>query len=262
VLNVVRSTDNRPHASHDLLYGRQAVREALRAGRRRVIRLLLAEGVRDTGIVAEIVALAEAAGCAVRRVERRELDRLVSGNQGIVLETSPYPYADLVDMLALAKQRGEPPLLLVLDHLEDPRNVGALLRTAEAAGVHGVILPRRRSAAITPAASDTSAGAAEHLLVAQVANLAHTLAELKQAGLWVAGLEALPEAQLYEAVDLSGPLALVVGSEGSGLSRLVRERCDWLLKLPLRGRVGSLNAAVSGSIVLYWVLRCRERENE
>ncbi len=238
------------------------MREALRAGRRRALRLSLAEGVRETGIVAEIVALAEAAGCAVRRVERRELDRLVSGHQGVVLEASPYPYADLVDILALAEPRGEPPLLLVLDHLEDPRNVGALLRTAEAAGVHGVVLPQRRSAAITPAASDTSAGAAEHLRVAQVTNLARTLAELKQAGLWVAGLESRPEAQPYDAVDLSGPLALVVGSEGRGLSRLVRERCDWLLKLPMRGGVGSLNAAVAGSIVLYWVLRCRERESE
>ncbi|MDH7486065.1 MAG: 23S rRNA (guanosine(2251)-2'-O)-methyltransferase RlmB [Anaerolineae bacterium] len=255
---MVRLTDNRPRASHERLYGRQAVREALRAGRRQAIRLWLAEGVRETDVVAEIVALAEAAGCPVQRRERRELDRLVSGNQGVVLEASPYPYADLADILALARQRGEPPLLLVLDHLEDPRNVGALLRTAEAVGVHGVVLPRRRSAAITPVASDTSAGAAEHLRVAQVTNLARTLAELKQAGLWVAGLEALPEAQPYDAVDLGGPLALVVGSEGRGLSRLVRERCDWLLKLPLRGRVGSLNAAVAASIVLYQVLRCRE----
>lgn len=239
------------------LYGRQAVREALRAGRRRAIRLLLAEGVRETGIIAEIMALAEKAGCAVQRVERRELDRLGVKHQGVVLEASPYPYADLAAILALAEQRGEPPLLLVLDHLEDPRNVGALLRTAEAAGVHGAVLPKRRSAAITPAASDASAGAVEHLLVAQVTNLARTLSELKQAGLWVAGLESLPEAQPYDTVDLSGPLALVVGSEGRGLSRLVRERCDWLLKLPMLGRVGSLNAAVAGSIVLYWVVRCR-----
>ena len=239
------------------VYGRQAVRETLRARRRRATRLLLAEGARETGIVAEIVALSRQAGCALQRVERRELDRLGVKHQGVVLEASPYPYVDLAAILALAEQRGEPPLLLVLDHLEDPRNVGALLRTAEAAGVHGAVLPKRRSAAITPAASDASAGAVEHLLVARVTNLARTLTELKQAGLWVAGLESLPEALPYEAVDLSGPLALVVGSEGRGLSRLVRERCDWLLKLPLRGRVGSLNAAVAGSIVLYWVVRCR-----
>ena len=241
------------------LYGRQAVREALRAGRRRPYRLLLAEGVRKADIIAEIVALAEKAGCAVERVERRELDRLGVKHQGVALEASPYPYVDLADILALAEERGEPPLLLVLDHLEDPRNVGALLRTAEAAGVHGAVLPKRRSAAITPAASDASAGAVEHLLVARVTNLARTLTELKRVRLWVAGLESLPEAQPYDTVDLSGPLALVVGSEGRGLSRLVRERCDWLLKLPMLGRVGSLNAAVAGSIVLYWAVRCRAK---
>ena len=241
------------------LYGRQAVREALRAGRRRPYRLLLAEGVRKTDIIAEIVALAEKAGCAVERVERRELDRLGVKHQGVALEASPYPYVDLADILALAEERGEPPLLLVLDHLEDPRNVGALLRTAEAAGVHGAVLPKRRSAAITPAASDASAGAVEHLLVARVTNLARTLTELKRVGLWVAGLESLPEAQPYDTVDLSGPLVLVVGSEGRGLSRLIRERCDWLLKLPMLGRVGSLNAAVAGSIVLYWAVRCRAK---
>jgi len=239
------------------LYGRQAVRETLRAGRRRVSRLLVAEGVRETEIVAEIVSLAEQAGCTVQRVERRELDRRGVKHQGVMLEASPYPYVDLAAILALAEERGEAPLVLVLDHLEDPRNVGALLRTAEAAGVHGAVLPKDRSAAITPAASDASAGAVEHLLVARVTNLARTLAELKRAGLWVAGLEALPEAQPYDSVKLSGPLALVVGSEGRGLSRLVRERCDWLLRLPMRGRVGSLNVAVAGSIILYWAVRCR-----
>ena len=244
---------------NEQLYGRQVVREALRAGRRRATRLLLAEGVRRTGIVAEIVSLAELVGCAVLRVERRELDQLKVKHQGVVLEASAYPYADLAAILALAEQRGEPPLLLMLDHFEDPRNVGALLRTAEAAGVHGVVLPKQRAAAITPAASDTSAGAVEHLLVARVTNLARTLVGLKEAGLWVAGLESLPEAQPYDSADLSGPLVLVVGSEGRGVSRLVRERCDWLLRLPMLGCVGSLNAAVAGSIVLYWVLRCRER---
>jgi 23S rRNA (guanosine2251-2'-O)-methyltransferase len=137
-----------------------------------------------------------------------------------------------------------------------------LLRTAEAAGVHGVLLPTRRSAAITSAACETSAGGAEHLLVARVTNLARTISQLQRSGLWVAGLEALPEAQPYDSVDLSGPLVLVVGGEGRGLSRLVRERCDWLLRLPMRGNVGSLNASVAGSIVLYWALRCRKRKND
>ncbi|HUW13695.1 MAG TPA: 23S rRNA (guanosine(2251)-2'-O)-methyltransferase RlmB [Anaerolineae bacterium] len=243
------------------LYGRQAVREALRAGRREPIRLLVAQGVRETEHIAEIVSLAAAVGCPVLRVERRDLNRLGAKHQGVALEASPYPYSDLATILALAERRAEPPLLVLLDHLEDPRNVGALLRTAEAAGAHGVVLPSRRAAAITPVACEASAGAVEHLLVARVTNLARTLTELKQSGLWAAGLEALPEAQPYDSVDISGPLVLAVGGEGQGLSRLVREHCDWLLRLPMRGNVGSLNASVAGSIVLYWVLRCREQKN-
>lgn len=243
------------------LYGRQAVREALRAGRREPIRLLVAQGVRETEHIAEIVSLAAAVGCPVLRVERRDLNRLGAKHQGVALEASPYPYSDLATILALAERRAEPPLLVLLDHLEDPRNVGALLRTAEAAGAHGVVFPSRRAAAITPVACEASAGAVEHLLVARVTNLARTLTELKQSGLWAAGLEALPEAQPYDSVDISGPLVLAVGGEGQGLSRLVREHCDWLLRLPMRGNVGSLNASVAGSIVLYWVLRCREQKN-
>jgi 23S rRNA (guanosine2251-2'-O)-methyltransferase len=243
------------------LYGRQAVREALRAGRREPIRLLMAQGVRETEHIAEIVSLAAAVGCPVLRVERRDLNRLGAKHQGVALEASPYPYSDLATILALAERRAEPPLLVLLDHLEDPRNVGALLRTAEAAGAHGVVFPSRRAAAITPVACEASAGAVEHLLVARVTNLARTLTELKQSGLWAAGLEALPEAQPYDSVDISGPLVLAVGGEGQGLSRLVREHCDWLLRLPMRGNVGSLNASVAGSIVLYWVLRCREQKN-
>ena len=243
------------------LYGRQAVREALRAGRREPIRLLVAQGVRETEHIAEIVSLAAAVGCPVLRVERRDLNRLGAKHQGVALEASPYPYSDLATILALAERRAEPPLLVLLDHLEDPRNVGALLRTAEAAGAHGVVFPSRRAAAITPVACEASAGGAEHLLVARVTNLARTLTELKQSGLWAAGLEALPEAQPYDSVDISGPLVLAVGGEGQGLSRLVREHCDWLLRLPMRGNVGSLNASVAGSIVLYWVLRCREQKN-
>jgi len=153
------------------LHGRQAVREALRAGRRQPIRLLLAQGIRETDLIAEIVSRASAAGCPVEWVERRELNRLGVKHQGVALEASPYPYSDLEAILALAEQRAEEPLVVMLDHLEDPRNVGALLRTAESAGVHGVLLPTRRAAAITPAACETSAGAVEHLLVARVTNL-------------------------------------------------------------------------------------------
>ncbi|MBU0705078.1 MAG: 23S rRNA (guanosine(2251)-2'-O)-methyltransferase RlmB [Chloroflexi bacterium] len=243
----------------ETLYGRNAVCESLRAGRRKAYKLILAEGVRQTGIVGQIVSLAEQAGAVVQRTERRNLDRLGNVNhQSVVLETSEYLYSSLDDILALARSRGEPPLLLLLDLLKDPQNVGSLARTAEAAGVHGVVIQRRRAVGITPAVVHASAGAVEHLLVAQVTNLVDAIGRLKADDVWVAGLEAVRDAQLYHQADLRGRLALVVGSEGEGLRRLVRERCDFLLRLPLHGQVTSLNASVAGSVVLYEALRQRQ----
>ena len=243
----------------EILYGRNVVYESLRAGRRKFYKLVLAEGVRQTDAVGQIVFLAEQAGVPVDRTERRNLDRL--GNihhQGVVLETSEYPYSSLDDILAAAKARGEAVFLLLLDLLQDPQNVGSLLRTAEAVGVHGVVIQRRRAVGITPAVVHTSVGAVEHLLVAQVTNLVDAIGMLKAHDVWVAGLEALRGAQPYHEADLSGSLAVVVGSEGEGLRRLVRERCDFLLRLPMFGQVTSLNAAVAGSVVLYEALRQRQ----
>lgn len=244
----------------EILYGRNAVYESLRAGRRKPYRLVLAEGVRQTDIVGQIVFLAEQARVPVSRTERRNLDHL--GNvrhQGVTLETSEYPYSSLDEILAVAQSRPQAPLLLLLDLLQDPQNVGSLLRTAEAVGVHGVVIQRRRAVGITPAVIQTSAGAAEHLRVAQVTNLAETIGLLKAHDVWVAGLEAAPGAQQSDQADLNGPLALVVGSEGEGLRRLVRTRCDFLLQLPMHGQVTSLNAAVAGSVVLYEALRQRQQ---
>jgi len=242
----------------ETLYGRNAVCESLRAGRRKAHKLVLAEGVRQADIVGQIVSLAEQAGVAMQRVERRNLDRLGNINhQSVVLETSEYPYSSLDDILSLAQSRDEPPLLLLLDLLKDPQNVGSLIRTAEAAGAHGVVIQRRRAVGITPAVVHASAGAVEHLLVAQVTNLVDAIGRLKADNVWVAGLEAVRDAQLYHQADLRGRLALVVGSEGEGLRRLVRERCDFLLRLPLYGQVTSLNASVAGSVALYEALRQR-----
>ncbi len=243
----------------EILYGRNVVYESLRAGRREFYKLVLAEGVRQTDAVGQIVFLAKQTGVPVDRTERRNLDRL--GNvhhQGVVLETSEYPYSSLDDILAAAKARGEAVFLLLLDLLQDPQNVGSLLRTAEAVGVHGVVIQRRRAVGITPAVVHTSVGAVEHLLVAQVTNLVDAIGMLKAHDVWVAGLEALRGAQPYHEADLNGPLAVVVGSEGEGLRRLVRERCDFLLRLPMFGQVTSLNAAVAGSVVLYEALRQRQ----
>ncbi|HEY73289.1 MAG: 23S rRNA (guanosine(2251)-2'-O)-methyltransferase RlmB [Chloroflexi bacterium] len=245
----------------EVLYGRNAVRESLRAGRRQAYKLLLAEGVRQTDIVGQIVSLAEQTGAVVQRVERRDLNRLGDiHHQGVALETSRYPYSSLDDILTLARSRDELPLLLLLDLLKDPQNVGSLVRTAEAVGVHGMVIQRRRAVGITPAVVHTSAGAVEHMLVAQVTNLVRAIESLKERDVWVAGLEAVRDAQLYHQTDLNGALALVVGSEGQGLRRLVQERCDFLLQLPILGRVTSLNASVAGSVVLYDALRQRQSE--
>lgn len=244
----------------DFLYGRNAVRETLRAGRRRIRRLWVARGVKERDALAEALNLAQQQGVPVQRVERRRLDQLARGShhQGVVAETSNYPYAALEDILAAVQEAGEPALFLLLDCLQDPHNLGALLRTSESVGVHGVIIPSRRSASVTPAVVSASAGAAEHVSVVQVTNLVRAMESLKEAGVWVAGLEAHSDAQLLYEADLDMPLALVIGSEGQGLRRLVRERCDFLLRLPMRGRVESLNASVAGAVALYEIYRRRE----
>jgi 23S rRNA (guanosine2251-2'-O)-methyltransferase len=245
----------------ELLYGRNAVREALRAKRRSMQRLLVSSGVQETGIIAEIVKLAEAASVRVERVDRQQLDKQLreANHQGVVLEAGAYPYVELEECLAYAAERHEPALLLLLDHLQDPQNIGTLLRTAEVVGAHGVCLPGRRAAEITPAVVNASSGATEHLRVVLVGNLSQTIVELQKDGVWVVGLEDDERAQTIDAADLNMPLALVVGAEGPGLARLVRERCDFLLKLPMTGQIASLNAAVAGSIALYTAWRQRSR---
>ena len=243
----------------EVLYGRQPVVETLRARRRQVFKLMLARGVRARGTVDEALALASSAGVPVQEVERSALDRLGSEahHQGLAAEVSGYPYVDLPDLLEGARRAGEAPFLLLLDHLLDPQNLGSLLRSADAAGAHGAVIPDRRAAAVTPAAVRASAGAAEHLRVAQVTNLVRAMESLQAQGVWLTGLDMAPEAQEYTAADLSGPLGLVVGGEGPGLGRLVRERCDLVIHLPMCGRVASLNAAVAGAIALYEARRQR-----
>ena len=243
----------------EILYGRQPVRETLRAGRRQVFKLVLAQGIKRGGVVGQILALAEQAGIPVQTANRRELDKLGGevNHQGLAAEVSGYPYVDLAAPLEAARQSSTSPFLLLLDHVQDPQNLGSLLRTAEAAGIHGVVIPGRRAAGVTPAAVRASAGAAEQVRVVQVTNLARAMERLKAEGVWMAGLEAASGAQLYTDADLSGSLGLVVGSEGKGLSRLVRERCDYLIRLPMLGQVESLNAAVAGAIALYEARRQR-----
>lgn len=237
----------------EALAGRNAVYEVLRAGRRRIQRVLLAESAEEKGTLQQIVWLCQRQGIALVRVRRRDLDEMGIGleHQGVVAEVSEYPYVELEDLFAASEARQEDPFLLVLDSLQDPQNVGSLLRTAEAVGIHGVIVPERRAVGITPAVSRASAGAVEHLSICMVTNLARAIEELKARGVWIVGVEEHPSAQDYRQVDLRMPLALVMGSEGAGLRRLVVEHCDLMVCIPMQGHISSLNVAIAGSLLLY-----------
>lgn len=237
--------------------GRNPVYETLQVARRKFFELRIAKGVQKKGRLNEILALSEELAIPYAYVPRKELERFGSGHQGVALRVGEYPYSSLLDILDIADDRKQPPFLLVLDALQDPQNLGTLLRTAEAVAVHGVLLPLRQTATITPAVVSASSGASEHLHIAQT-NLAQAINTLKENNIWVVGLHSGPEANPPQEVNLGGALALVVGSEGRGMRRLVRESCDLLMRLPIRGRIKSLNAAVAGSIGLYLAWQSRE----
>jgi len=242
----------------EFIYSRNAVYETLRARRRDVFRLQVADGVQEKGRMAEILQMAKERKIPILRAPRSGLDKIHPAHQGAVLEASAYPYQDLSDILDLAKERGEPPFILILDTLQDPQNLGTLLRTAEAVGVHGALLPLARAAEVTPAVVNASSGAVEHLLVAQ-ANLAQAIEALREADVWTVGLDEGPESRDPSGVRFDGGLALVVGSEGEGIRPLVRSKCDFLLRLPMQGQVESLNAAVAGSVALYLAYLARQK---
>ncbi len=243
----------------ETIYGRNSVYELLRANRRAVYKLLVAEGVQERGHLTDSLQIAAQRTIPVQRVRREVLDRITDSHQGIVAEVDEYPYATIDDILERAQERGEPPLILILDVIQNPQNLGTLLRTAEAVGAHGVLIPQRRGAEVTQAVVNASSGASEHVLIAQVVNLVAAMTELKEHEVWITGLDNLPEATPLDQANLRGAIGLVVGNEGEGMRRLVRESCDFLVKLPMRGQVDSLNAAVAGSIVLYEILRQRMR---
>lgn len=243
----------------DYVWGRNPILETLRSPRR-VKRILLAEGVREAPSIAAILQEAEKRHIPIETAPRQRLDQLSQGaaHQGCLAVVEARTYATLEQILDFARQKNEDPLILILDAIQDVNNLGSLLRTAEAVGVHGVIIPRHAAAEINATVIKTSAGASEHLLIAQETNLTRTIEWLKKQNIWVFGLAG--EAKLeYDKADLTGPLALVVGNEQKGISRLVREHCDLLIKLPMRGHINSLNAAVAGSIALYEALRQRSK---
>lgn len=238
------------------IYGRNAVYETLRAGRRRAYRLRTAAGLQISPRLQHTLEVAKAKKLIIEEVQRTELDGLGDNHQGVALQAEEFRYSHLGELFDKAEESQTPPFFLLLDTLQDPQNLGTLLRTAEAVGVHGVILPQRRTATVTPAVVNASSGACEHLLIAQH-NLAQAIDELKQANVWVIGLEGGDGAQPVGQVRLDGAVAIVVGGEGEGMRRLVRESCDLLLRLPMRGQIESLNAAVAGSIVLYLAWQAR-----
>ncbi len=238
---------------NNLLVGRNPIREALRAGRD-IEKLLVARG-ELIGSAREIVAMAKDAKIIVQEVDRVRLDQMAPNHQGLIAVASAYSYKTVDDMLALAKERGEAPLLVILDGVTDPHNLGAIIRSAECAGAHGVIIPERRAVGLTPAAVKASAGAVEYLPVAKEVNLTRTIERLKKEGIWVYG--AAMNGEDYRRVNFSGGAAIVIGSEGEGMSRLVAESCDMIVSLPMKGHIDSLNASVAAGILLYAVAGAR-----
>ncbi len=239
----------------NLLTGRNPIREALKSGRD-IEKLLVAKGDLS-GTAQQIVAMAHEAHVPVQMVERIRLDELAKNHQGMIAFASAYQYADVDDMLDVAKERGEDPFLIILDGVTDPHNLGAVIRTAAAVGAHGVIVPERRAVGLTPAAVKASAGGIEHIKVARVTNLTNEIKKLKSLGIWLYGADA--EGENFRQVDFSGPCALVIGSEGDGISRLVLEQCDHVVSIPMKNpAMESLNASVAAGILMYAAAAARE----
>jgi 23S rRNA (guanosine2251-2'-O)-methyltransferase len=243
--------------SEEFVAGRNSVLEALKSGRP-VNKVLVARGERQ-GSLREIVGQAKARGLVVQEVDAAKLTELTGGmrHQGVVAMVPPVAYAEVEDILAKARDLGEPPFIVLLDELEDPHNLGAILRTCDAAGAHGVLIPKRRSAPLSATVAKTSAGAVEYVPVARIGNVVQAIEALKKEGLWVVGADMDGDQPYYKA-DLKGPILLVVGGEGRGLGRLAKEACDFLVRIPMKGKITSLNASVACSLLLYEVYRQRE----
>jgi len=238
------------------LEGRNPVMEALKAGRT-IDKILVSKGEKE-GSIRKIIAMAKEKNIIVQEVDRAKLDSIsvTRAHQGIIAYVSAKEYVEVEDILEIARQKNEDPFIVILDNLTDANNLGSILRTADSAGVHGVIIPKRRSVGLSPAVSKASAGAVEYVPVAKVGNISQTIEQLKEKGIWVVGTDASGEKAYYEN-DLRGPIALVIGSEGEGIGRLVREKCDFIVNIPMKGNVSSLNAAVAGAIVMYEVYKQR-----
>ncbi|RWZ52141.1 23S rRNA (guanosine(2251)-2'-O)-methyltransferase RlmB [Halobacillus fulvus] len=241
--------------NNEWIIGKNPVQEALKSGRS-INKVMVTDQLQHQAYK-KLEQLAKENGVIVQKVPKKKIDQLVDGNhQGVIASVAAYDYSDVDDLFARAEEKGEEPFFIVCDEIEDPHNLGSILRTADAAGAHGVIIPKRRSVALTATVAKTSTGAIEYIPVARVTNLARTLDELKERFVWVVGTDA-NGAEDYRQLDGKLPLALVIGSEGKGMSRLTKDKCDWTVSLPMAGKVTSLNASVAASLLMYEVYRKR-----
>jgi len=246
--------------SEEMIIGKNAVMEALKSGRS-VNKVFISEKL-NSSMQGKLMHLGKKAGTVVQKVPKNKLDQLSAKNhQGVIAYVASYTYAGLDDLFKEAEQKRETPFFIILDELEDPHNLGSILRTADAAGAHGVIIPKRRSVGLTQAVAKTAAGAIEYVPVARVTNIANTIDELKERNIWVVGTEAAA-AEDYRSIDGTLPIAVVIGNEGKGISRLVLKKCDWTVRLPMKGKVSSLNASVACGLLLYEIYRKRHPAGE
>jgi len=244
----------------DIIYGRNPILEAVNAGHE-INKLLVLEGSKDKNLQ-KVINAARDKKILIQFVERKLMDKISEGenHQGVIAYVSPYHYFELEELIQLAKDKNEEPLLIICDEITDPHNLGSIIRTANAVGAHGVIIPKRRSAAINQTVVKTSCGAVEYVPVARVTNITQTIKQLQNLGVWVVGTDM--DAPLYYEANLTGNIAIVIGNEGEGISRLVKESCDLMVSLPMMGQVSSLNAAVAGSIVMYEAIRQRQMKKK
>ncbi|MDP4177564.1 MAG: 23S rRNA (guanosine(2251)-2'-O)-methyltransferase RlmB [Bacillota bacterium] len=238
----------------DIIEGRNAVIESLKSDKT-IEQILVAKG--DTeGSITVVMALAKEKGIIVKEVDRKKLDSLseTGSHQGVIAITTPYKYCELEDILSYAESKSEKPFIIILDEVEDPHNFGSIIRTAEISGVHGIIIPKRRNVGVTSTVYKSSAGAIEHVKVAKVSNINNAIDKLKEKGIWIYGADMDGENYCFDT-NFSGAAAIVIGSEGNGISRLTKEKCDVLVKIPMVGKINSLNASVAGGIIMYEILR-------
>lgn len=241
----------------DKIEGRNPVMEALRSDRE-IDKILIANGAQQ-GSIQKIIGMAKDKGILIQYVEKQKIDQLSESHshQGVLAYVAAYGYADVEDIIKKAEEKGEDPFIIILDEITDPHNLGSVIRTANAAGAHGIIIPKRRSVGLTAVVAKTSAGALEYVPVAKVSNISQTIDNLKTRGIWVVGADMEGEQTYYKA-DLTGKIALVIGSEGLGIGRLIKEKCDFLINIPMKGEVGSLNASIAASIIIYEVMKQRQ----